>query len=149
LATIWQQSDLKDKGVPDVLWGGSDGSVQQVVVRLRTAGGIDVVIIAWSGPAAGADAELLAPNAADFPVTWDYPTAAGRRVGVLAPGGVSSVQLIVDGVATGKPVAVDANGYASLPETAYYGTVTGHSVEVAMVDANGKTVSTISEPPPA
>jgi hypothetical protein len=149
VATIWQTSDLHRVGVPDVLWGGTDGKIQQVVVRLRTVGGIDVVVVAWSGPEAKADAELLAPNAADFPITWDYPTGTGTRVGVLAPIGVSTVQLIVDGAPASAPVAVDANGYASLVEPPYSGTVTGHTVAVAMLNSGGKSVSSLSVPPPA
>jgi hypothetical protein len=149
VATIWQTSDLHSVGVPEVLWGGTDGSIQQVVVRLRTVGGIDVVVVAWGGPAAMADAELLAPNAADFPLTWDYPDGNGTRVGVLTPIGVSSVQLVVDGAAASVPVPVDANGYASIVEPPYHGTLTGHTVAVAMIDSAGKQLSTLSVPPPA
>jgi hypothetical protein len=149
VATLWQTTDLHDQAVPDVLWGGTDGSIQQVVVRLRTVGGIDVVVIAWGGPEARVDAELLAPKAADFPLTWDYPTATGMRVGVLVAPGVKTAQLVVDGASVGAAVPVDANGYASLVEPAYSGTVTGHTVAVAMSDATGKAVVSLSVPPPA
>jgi hypothetical protein len=140
VATKWQADELHDDAVPDVLWGGDDGEIGQVVVRLRTTGPLDVAVIAWSGPTPGSDSELLDPTAPDFPLIWDYPDGDRTRIGVLVPIGVATVQLRVDDAVVQTEPA-DQDGYASvvLPT----GVLGEQGLSIVLSDAAGKQVTTL------
>jgi hypothetical protein len=140
VAKKWQSDELNDEAVPDVLWGGTDGEVGQVVVRLRTTGSLDVAVIAWSGPTPGSDSELLDPASADFPLLWDYPDGDRTRIGVLAPIGVATVQLRVDDAVV-QTVPIDQNGYASV--TMPTGVLGEVGLSIVLSDAAGKQVTTL------
>jgi hypothetical protein len=142
-----QTGSIGGSGVPVVLWGGTDSSGDSgVVLRVKTLHLSDLVIVAWSRDPNATTAHRLAPDAPDFPFAFVYYGPDGGRVGVVAPPGVTTAGLVVDGVDVGEE-RVDASGFASMLVGGQYGLLADQTLEVDLFDASNHQVSRVPVTP--
>jgi len=143
----WEQTGALPPGEPVVLWGGTDPSGSSVVVlRVKTLHLADLLVVVYSdAPSEDVDYRL-APDAPDFPLAFVYHNAAGSRVGVLTPLGVTNAAILRGGGAQ-TDVGVDATGFASIPAPSA-AELQDPALRIALYDQGGRVVATLKMPSP-
>ena len=153
-AATWEGSNPIVAARPVVLWAGTDAAGTKVVVLRVKTKAYDLMIVEWSASAPGDHAEYLVdPAAPDVPVAFAYRALDGTRLGVIASGGASKVELLGNG-ATSNPIAFSSTGFASFripsppadPNNDGAGAL-GVVAHVQLLDASGHPLTALSVPP--
>lgn len=167
VAALWAHPSASAAVHPVVLWGGTDAvGTKLLVLRVKTQV-FDLEILEWSGDAPGLHGEYLVDSASpDVPVAFAYRSGGRARIGVLAPTGAATAALELLGRESPQ-APFDATGFASIPLSGaggLPGTVNANAspppsndftggldatVDVALFDASGHPLASLTVPPTA
>lgn len=155
VADVWTQPGGSAAGAqPVVVWGGTDAAGTRIVVlRVKTTV-VDLMILEWSGDAPGLHGEILIHSTApEYPVAFSYRALDGTRIGVIGSSSATRAVLDYNGKVS-APVALDSTGFASFPVTNPSPPPSNDAAsdldivaEVRLLDANGRVIAAVPEPP--
>ncbi len=153
VAATWEKSSPAVNAHPVVLWGGTDAAGTKVVVLRVDTQIVDLIVLEWSGDAPGLHGEILIHSTApEVPVAFAYRALDGTRIGVIGSHGAVRAVLHYNGKAS-APVALD-DGFASFrsrtrrPHRATtQRAIWRSSASVQLLDASGRVIATVPEPP--
>lgn len=144
-ARIWQRTGaFGSTAEARVVWGGTDeiGDVG-VVLRMASPQLSDLVVVSWSSDSertSQSRAYRIDAASSDTPFAFFYAARDGTRVGVLAPPGVASAGLVVDGKVS-SPELVGSTGFASMPVKGQTGLLAEQAIAVQFFESSGRPIA--------
>ncbi len=139
--------DLSATVLPSVLWAGSDGAGEQVLVlRARTRGPTDLLTVVWSGATSGEGEYVMAAGTPDYPFAFLYGGADRARIGVLGTAGTTGAMLLADDEAQAA-TNLRSDRFGSMPVVGSVAEVSQQSFVVGLQDGAGQIVTSIPVPP--
>jgi hypothetical protein len=153
VAAAWEKPSPSIAAHPVVLWGGTDAAGTRLVVLRVDTQVVDLIVLEWSGDAPGLHGEILIHSTApEVPVAFAYRALDGTRIGVIGSHGAVRAVLQFDGKVS-APVALNG-GFASFkvtnpspPPSNDGASDLDFVASVQLLDASGRVIATVPEPP--
>jgi hypothetical protein len=154
VAATWEKSSPAVNAHPVVVWGGTDAAGTKLVVLRVDTQVVDLIVLEWSGDAPGLHGEILIHSTApEVPVAFAYRALDGTRIGIIGSHGAVRAVLHFNGKVS-APVALDSSGFASFKVTNPSPPPSNDATSdldfvasVQLLDASGRVLATVPEPP--